>query len=341
MKILKIAGGVILSLIVIFVLLAIIGPSGYKITRSIEVKAPVDVVFNQTSKFVNWAAWSPWAKLDANAKYVIENDNQEVGASMSWEGNPELVGTGKMTVTKVEKNKEFLYDLAFLSPWEMTSHGGFIYEVEGGKVKLTWYDKGEFAFMSRPIMLFKDMEKQIGPSFEQGLADIKEICEKMKTKPAIEITEETVESLPILFIKESSSIMPNAISTKMEAAYGELMALIGIAKLEMTAAPRAITTKYSMEDMTCEFNPAIPVVSIPEELELSGRIEKGESYAGKVLKTVHVGNFMNLKATYDAMLKHIEDNGYETNGFSWEEYIDKPEEVAEKDRRTIIYFPVK
>ena len=341
MKVLKIVGGIILSLVVIFFLLALIGPSGYKITRSIEISAPVDVVFNQTSKFANWAAWSPWAKLDANAKYVIENDNQEVGASMGWEGDPELVGTGKMTATKVEKNKEFLYDLTFLVPWEMTSHGGFLYEKGEKGVQLTWYDEGEFPFMSRPMMLFMDMEEQIGPSFEQGLADIKKVCEEMETAPAIEITEEMVESVPILYIEESSSLMPNEISAKMGEAYGEIMALMGVAKLEKAAAPRAITTKYSMEEMVCDFNPAIPVVEIPQELELSGRIQKAASYAGKASKTVHTGNYMNLKVTYDAMLKHIEEKGYEINGNSWEEYIDNPEEVEEENRRTNIYFPVK
>ena len=119
------------------------------------------------------------------------------------------------------------------------------------------------------------------------------------------------------------------------------MALMGVAKLEKAAAPRAITTKYSMEEMVCDFNPAIPVVEIPQELELSGRIQKGASYAGKALKTVHTGNYMNLKVTYDAMLKHIEEKGYEINGNSWEEYIDNPEEVEEENRRTNIYFPVK
>ena len=76
-------------------------------------------------------------------------------------------------------------------------------------------------------------------------------------------------------------------------------------------------------------------------ISLIGRIEKGETYAGKVLKTVHVGPYINLKATYDGLIAYIKDNGYEINGNSWEEYIDDPTKVPSEEVRTNIYFPVK
>jgi effector-binding domain-containing protein len=186
-----------------------------------------------------------------------------------------------------------------------------------------------------------DIEEMMGPQFEEGLKNIKEICEKMKSEPTIEISEETVESKSILYISESSSIMPDAIGAKMGAAYGEIMALMGIARLDMASVPMAITKKYSLAEMSCEFDAAIPVINIPEDLILDGRIEKGESYAGKVLKTVHVGSYMKLKATYDGMLAYIDANGIERNGNSWEEYVDDPGEVEEAKRRTFIYFPIK
>lgn len=69
--------------------------------------------------------------------------------------------------------------------------------------------------------------------------------------------------------------------------------------------------------------------------------KKGETYAGKVLKTIHVGPYTSLKPTYDAMIAYIEANGYENNGNSWEEYIDDPTEVAPEELKTIIYFPIQ
>ena len=112
--------------------------------------------------------------------------------------------------------------------------------------------------------------------------------------PKFEVSEEIVEAKPILFIAESSSLMPTEIKTKMEAAFAEIMALMSVAKIEMTATPMSIYTLFSMVEMKCEFNAAI-VAEIPEGMEVSGRIEKGETYAGKVLKTVHVGSLLKLK----------------------------------------------
>jgi len=135
--------------------------------------------------------------------------------------------------------------------------------------------------------------------------------------------------------------MPDEIGAKMGAAYGEFMALIGIAKLEMASAPIAITKKYSLTEMNCVFDVALTVTDLPDELDLDSRIEKGETYAGKALKIVHLGSYVTLKATYDTMLAYIEKNGYEKNGYSWEEYIDDPAEVLEEERRINIYFPIK
>lgn len=339
MKILKGIGIIIVVLIVIYVILGFLGPADYRVERSIKIEAAADVVFDQTTMFSNWAAWSPWAAADPEAKYSIENDDQTVGAKMGWDGK--ISGKGSMTVTELVLNEKMVYELTFIEPWVMSSVGGFNYTQEGGMIKVVWYDEGNIPFTQRPMMLFMDLEEMMGPQFEEGLQNIKEICENMKSEPSIEISEEMVESKTILYISESSSLMPDEIGAKMGAAYGELMALMGIAKLEMASAPIAITKKYSLEEMVCDFDAALPIVNLPEELKLDGRIEKGETYAGKALKTVHMGSYLKLKATYDGMLAYIEANGYEINGNSWEEYVDDPGTVEEDVRRTLIYFPVK
>ncbi|MCO6498857.1 MAG: GyrI-like domain-containing protein [Vicingus serpentipes] len=342
MKILKKVLIALLVLIAIPFILALFINGKYAVEREVSINQPKAVVFDYVKYLRNQDSFSVWAKKDPNMKKGIEGEDGTVGAFSSWDSEDEEVGKGEQEIIKIIEGERIDFELRFKKPFEATDYAYFVVEsLPENQTKVKWGFDGEMKYPMNLMLLFMDMEEMLAPSLQEGLDNLKIVLEDMKTKPAIEITEEIVESKPILFIKESSSIMPNEISTKMGAAYGELMALIGIAKLEMAAAPIAITTKYAMEEMICEFNPAIPVVAIPEELELSGRIEKGESYAGKVLKTVHTGNYMNLKATYDAMLKYIEDKGYEINGHSWEEYIDNPEEVAEENRRTNIYFPVK
>lgn len=339
MKVLKGIGIFIVVLIVVYMVLGLFGPSDYRVTRSIKIESTVDVVFNQTSKFTNWAAWSPWAAEDPEAKYTIENDEQVIGAKLGWDGP--ISGVGSMTISEIIPNEKMVYELSFVEPWVMSSVGGFNYTQEDGVVNLEWYDEGDIPFTQRPMMLFVDLEEMMGPMFERGLEGIKEISENKKAESTMDITEEVVESKSILYISESSSLIPDEISAKMGAAYGEIMALMGIAKLEMASAPIAITKKFSLMEMNCEFDAALTVVNLPEGLLLDGRIEKGETYAGKVLKTIHVGSYIKLKATYDGMLAYIDANGYERNGNSWEEYVDDPGEVEEDVRRTFIYFPIK
>lgn len=325
---------VVLALVAIYFILAIIGPSDYKISRSTKIGADVSVVFDQTSVYTNWAAWSPWAKLDPNAKYEVSD------TEMSWDGNPENVGKGKMETTKLEPNKEFLYDLTFIEPWQMVSHGGFTYEQDGDSVLLTWFDQGEFGFFSRPMMLFMDLEAQIAPQFEQGLADIKSICESMKSAPEIEIVEMEVESKSILFVNEKVSLTQDDVSGKIGAAYGEIGALMGVAGVEMTSSPLAITNAFSLEEMTWDFDCAI-VAEMPEGTELSGRIQSDTTYAGKVVRATHVGPYEQSVVTYNAIDAYIKEKGLEQNGRSWEEYIDDPTEVAPEELKTYVYFPIK
>mgnify|MGYP001953463680 CR=1 FL=1 len=95
MRFFRILGIIITILVVVYITLGFFGPTEYRVERSIKIDAPINVVFNQTTKFENWAAWSPWAAADPGAKYTFEKDEQVVGAKNSWEG--EVSGTGNIT----------------------------------------------------------------------------------------------------------------------------------------------------------------------------------------------------------------------------------------------------
>lgn len=156
----------------------------------------------------------------------------------------------------------------------------------------------------------------------------------------IEIIEETVKSNSILYIEESSSLISDSIALKLSEAYGEIMALVGVNKLAMSGAPLAITQEFSIENMFWKFNAAIPV-DYPEGFEVVGRIKSGSTYAGKVVKAVHVGDYTESITTYNAIEKYISDKGLHINGNSWEEYIDDPTQVSVDELRTFIYYPIK
>jgi Polyketide cyclase / dehydrase and lipid transport len=55
-------------------------PSEYRIARSATIAAPASDVFAQVNDFHKWDAWSPWAKLDPNAKTTFEGPSAGEGA---------------------------------------------------------------------------------------------------------------------------------------------------------------------------------------------------------------------------------------------------------------------
>jgi effector-binding domain-containing protein len=338
MKVLKKIVMVLVILVAVYVVLALLGPSNYKVTRSIKIAAPAEMVYNQVSKFPNWEAWSPWRKMDSAAIYTISADVQQVGASMGWKG--EIVGAGVMTTTELVTNEKATYELVFTEPFSMTSYGGFNITQEGDSVTLEWYDEAEIGFANRPMMLFMDMEEQIGPSFEEGLAEIKKICEATEVVKPVEIVQESLEAMPILYIEESATLENDSIALKLGEAYGEIMALVGVSGLEMGGAPMAITTEFSMENKFWAFNAAIPV-SYPEGFEVKGRIKMDSTYAGNAVKGIHIGAYDQCPRTYEALENYVQENGLEITGNPWEVYIDDPTKVATAELRTHIYFPVK
>ena len=87
------------ALVLIFVIVVALQPSDFQMQRSTTIAAPQADIFAQVNDFRKWEAWSPWAKLDPQAKVSFEGPAEGVGTVMTWSGTNE-VGEGKMTLTE-------------------------------------------------------------------------------------------------------------------------------------------------------------------------------------------------------------------------------------------------
>ncbi|MGK2922577.1 MAG: SRPBCC family protein [Methyloceanibacter sp.] len=63
---------VLVALVLVFVVVVALQPSEFHVERSVTVDAPASKVFGEVNDFHKWEAWSPWAKLDPNAKVNFE-----------------------------------------------------------------------------------------------------------------------------------------------------------------------------------------------------------------------------------------------------------------------------
>lgn len=176
MKFLKRLFVLALVLAAIYLVLALFGPKNYKVERSRIMTADKEAIWEQVSSFENWPNWSPWQEKDPTVKNKFTGEMGEVGARMSWVGDEELSGTGNMEITEISPISSFNYTLKFEVPFEMQSNGGMTLSNEEGKVKVTWYDEGDISFLMRPMMMFMDLDGQIGPDFERGLEKIDSVA---------------------------------------------------------------------------------------------------------------------------------------------------------------------
>jgi len=196
MKALKIVGIILLVVVLALVAIGLVTPKSYDIKRDIVINASNEVVFNNVSHYAEFPKWSPWQELDPNMKTNLEGTDGTVGAKYSWEGN-DKVGSGSMTITKLEPGKTVEHNLEFLKPFKSSSYTYVTVEPADGGQKVTWGMKGENGFVSRIFMtLMGGMDKMVGADYEKGLKKMKEISEAAPApaqQPTPEVTPVTTE----------------------------------------------------------------------------------------------------------------------------------------------------
>lgn len=163
---------VVVVLILALVVVIVLQPSHFHITRSATIPAPASVVFAQVNELKKWEAWSPWMKLDPNAKSTYEGPAAGKDAAMAWDGNSS-VGAGKMTITDSKPNELVQLRLDFEKPLKGTNTAEFNFKEDAGQTTVTWSMDGENNFIGKAIGLFLNCDKMVGGQFEKGLADLK------------------------------------------------------------------------------------------------------------------------------------------------------------------------
>ena len=167
------------AVVVLFVIIVASRPSAFRVVRSASVSAPAPVVFAQVNELRKWEAWSPWAKMDPNAKYTFEGPPAGDGASMAWAGNNK-VGEGRMTIIESRPNDLVRFKLEFYKPMAGVCTADFTFKPEGNQTAVTWSMEGRNNFMAKAFGLFVNCDTMVGGQFEQGLASMKSIAEAAK-----------------------------------------------------------------------------------------------------------------------------------------------------------------
>lgn len=164
----------LVAIIVVFLIVAAMQPADFRISRTAVIAAPPAAVFGQINDFHKWNDWSPWAKLDPNAKNSFDGPASGVGAKFSWSGNNE-VGEGSMKITSSKPAESVVMDLVFTRPFAATNLTKFTLKPEGSGTAVTWSMSGKNNFMGKAVGLVMNCDKMVGGKFEEGFENLKKV----------------------------------------------------------------------------------------------------------------------------------------------------------------------
>ena len=172
--------GVILAVIlIIFLAMAAMRPSDFRISRSASIPASPTALFAQVDTLRNWEAWSPWLEADPNATTTYAGPPAGPGASFAWAGNNK-VGAGRTTLIESRPNELVRFRLDFLRPFKATNQAEFTFKPEGNRTTVTWTMTGNYNFISKAVGLIINCDKMVGGQFEKGLAKMQKMVESAK-----------------------------------------------------------------------------------------------------------------------------------------------------------------
>lgn len=146
----------------------------YRVERSILINAPIEVVFDYVNDLKKNELWSPWKRNDPSMQIKYGEKIKGEGASYSWTSKNS--GAGRLIITESEADKLIRTKMLFKGKsrgqgyWKFSQRDNQVYVLQGFE--------GDVGgnIIARYFGLF--MDSLLGKNFEQGMSQLKELCEK-------------------------------------------------------------------------------------------------------------------------------------------------------------------
>jgi len=126
------------------------------------------------------------------------------------------------------------------------------------------------------------------------------------------------------------------ISTEVGRMFGDVARWAG--QHAVTTSGPAFTRYTTWAGGQCEIDAGFVVAAPPRSADAP--ISVGHIGGCLAACATHVGPYDALSQTYASMQEWITDNGYETAGEMWEEYLTSPD-TPPSQKRTDVFWPVR
>ena len=318
---------VLLSFLLLYILSNFFFSGLITVKRSIEIKRPINQVFMQVANISEWEKWDPWCNQDSTVTISYADIFYGEGASREWKSQES--GSGNMTFSKVELNKQIDFDLVFLEPFKSEAKANFTFEQKGGLTLVTWRMNLEYPFLLRVMGVFAD--SMVGPDFELGLLNLKNVTESLQDPFHILMFEKA--AFPVYSKKENCATAEIGIT--LEAAYRDLIAKMTEDEITIFGKPICIYHNYT--DTEVELEAALPVHQITKPNNYTSTIP-----SATVIKATYVGAYDKTQAAYDALDAFAAKNELSISDSHYQIFITDPGIVSDPNNWvTEIYYTLK
>ena len=169
----------LLSVVILVLIVAAFVPSEFSVIREVKIDRPKSEVFEYTKLLKNQENFSTWAKIDLNMKHEFSGVDGTVGFVSAWNSTNSDVGKGEQEITAIEKGKRIDYELRFIEPFESTSPAYMVFtELDSNRTSVQWGFEGETPYPMNLMLLFVNVEDELGKELQAGLNNLKAIFEK-------------------------------------------------------------------------------------------------------------------------------------------------------------------
>lgn len=332
MKTLKIIGLILLSILVIWVIVAAVSPQSMGTAQSINIERSPSLVFMQVSKLENWNHWSPWFAMDPDMKQSYSEVKIGLGASVSWKS--ETMGNGVQTIVESTFPKTLRTQLEF-EDWDDTSYSSWEFVEVNDGTAVTWImEKADLPFLLRPLGII--WNKKLEENYIQGLKNLKAHCETLDPNQE-KLAIRKVDTESFYYIGKEVHATVKNVGPKMGQTYGDLYAYISSENLTISGQPFALNLPSQSDTM--KMIVGLPIAS--DHVVKSSKFTYGLVPGGEAIRVSHFGAYENLPSTYQILMNWMRKNNYATSKNSYEVYITDP--AIEPDTakwETRIYYPI-
>lgn len=331
----------LLAVVVLAAGIALVLPSTAHSERTIVADAYPATVFAIVNGFGRFHEWSPWHGLDPATEYAFDGPRFGVGAVMTWSSPSREVGSGSQRIVASEPYHVVRYLYEFGD--QGSAEAAITIEPEGTSSRVTWSLDTDFGWNLVARYFGLAFDRMVGADFEDGLAKLKVLAERLPKKDWSDVDISIQELDPVTLAVTSGRAGPShdEVGPALATAYASVAAFLDRNDLEQAGQPVAITRSWDSEE-GWSFYAGIPITEVPENRpDKDAPVRIGQTPEGLTVIAVHVGPYQDLASTHAKVDAFIAAHGLQGAGPTWEQYVSDPATTPPEQLLTRVCVPVR